>query len=238
MHVKYNIQYLFYVLLNLHSCLILQIEPIWCTIFLNIFIAFLYMFRATMCPSSEENTIRTRHLIFVTPYRWLSGMQGGMNEFHSALHTTVRMRHLAFFTLYRWLSGMQGGMNEFHSALHTTVRMRHLAFFTLYRWLSGMQGGMNEFHSALHTRQSSIQSEKRQVSHTYGVFFWWWAHSCPKYVEKSDKYIKKNCVPSWFYLQDHIVPVCIYIYIYIYKTVFLKMNSRVRNMWKTSKIKN
>ena len=29
---------------------LLQIEPAWCTNFLNMFIAFLYMFLATMCP--------------------------------------------------------------------------------------------------------------------------------------------------------------------------------------------
>ena len=30
------------------------------------FIAFLYMFRTTMCPSSGENTVPMRHLVFVT----------------------------------------------------------------------------------------------------------------------------------------------------------------------------
>jgi len=35
------------------------------------FIAFLYMFRATMCPSSGENTVPLRHLVFVTLYSWL-----------------------------------------------------------------------------------------------------------------------------------------------------------------------
>ena len=34
--------------------------------FLNKFIAFLYMFRATMCPSSGEITVSMRHLVFVT----------------------------------------------------------------------------------------------------------------------------------------------------------------------------
>ena len=37
--------------------------------FLNIFIAFLNMFRANMCPSSGENTVPMRHLVFVTLYR-------------------------------------------------------------------------------------------------------------------------------------------------------------------------
>ena len=48
------------------------------TNFLNIFIAFLYMFRATICPSSGENTVPKRHPVLVTLYRWLSGMQGGI----------------------------------------------------------------------------------------------------------------------------------------------------------------
>ena len=34
--------------------------------FLSIFIAFLYMFRATMCLSSGENIVPMRHLVFVT----------------------------------------------------------------------------------------------------------------------------------------------------------------------------
>jgi hypothetical protein len=34
--------------LDLHPCIILYIKPNWCTIFLSMFISFLYMFRATM----------------------------------------------------------------------------------------------------------------------------------------------------------------------------------------------
>jgi len=40
------------------------------------FIAFLYMFQATVCPSSGENTVPMWYLVFVTLYRWLSGIQG------------------------------------------------------------------------------------------------------------------------------------------------------------------
>jgi hypothetical protein len=76
------------------------------------------------------------------------------------------------------------------------VPMRHLVFVTLYRWLSGMQGG-------LHTRQSSIYSDRYQVSHRYGIFSLWCEHSCLKHVEKYNKYIKKNCAPSWFSLHDY-----------------------------------
>jgi len=40
------------------------------------FVAFHFMFRATMYPSSGENTVPMRHLVFVTLYRWLTCMQG------------------------------------------------------------------------------------------------------------------------------------------------------------------
>jgi len=40
------------------------------------FISLLYVFRATMCPSSGETTLSTWHLVLVTLYGWLSGMQG------------------------------------------------------------------------------------------------------------------------------------------------------------------
>jgi hypothetical protein len=52
-----------------------------------------------------------------------------------------------------------------------------------------------------HTRQLSTQSDKYQVSHRYSYFSWWWAHSRPKHVEKRNKHTKKNCAPSWLYLQ-------------------------------------
>ena len=41
------------------------------------------------------------------------------------------------------------------------------------------------------------------MSHRYGIFSWWWAYSCLKHVDKSNKHIKKICAPSWFYLQDY-----------------------------------
>jgi len=55
-----------------------------------------------------------------------------------------------------------------------TVSVWRLLFATLCGWLSGM-----------HTRQSSTQSDKYQVSHTYGYFFWWWAHSHPKHQKRN-----------------------------------------------------
>ena len=40
---------------------ILQMKPIWCTIFLSMFISFLYMFRVTLFPSSGETTAEKRN---------------------------------------------------------------------------------------------------------------------------------------------------------------------------------
>ena len=122
-----------------YSLVILYTKPNCCTIFLSMFISFLYMFQATMCPSSGE----------------------------------------------------------------TYVFMRHLVLGILYGWMSGMQGGIKEFHSTLYTRQPSIQNTKYQVSHKYSCFYWWWAYSRPKHVEKRNKYTKKNCTRSWLYLQDY-----------------------------------
>jgi len=44
----------------MHPCTVLQINPTRCTILLSIFISLLYMFRATMCPSSGEITLSMR----------------------------------------------------------------------------------------------------------------------------------------------------------------------------------
>ena len=51
------------------------------------FIAFLYMFRATMCPSSGENTVPMQHLVFVTLYMWYAGR----NEFRHAYQTVIHI---------------------------------------------------------------------------------------------------------------------------------------------------
>ena len=106
--------------------------PSWCTIFLSMFISFLYMFRATMCPSSGEITVSMRHLVFVTLCGWVFSMQVG---------TCIPDSHP-------------------HRLTNTKCRIDT-------------------------------------------VFSWWWAHNRPKHVEKRNKHTKKNCAPSWLYLQDY-----------------------------------
>jgi hypothetical protein len=72
-----------------------------------------------------------------------------------------------------------------------TVSMRHWYFWMASALLVGVK-----LQPADQT--PSIQSDK---SHGYSNFSWWWAHGCPKHVEKRNKYTKLNCAPSWINLQ-------------------------------------
>ena len=51
-----------------------------------------------------------------------------------------------------------------------------------------------------------IQSDKYQCRMAIVIFSWWWAHGCPKNVEKRNKYIKQDCAPSSAYLQKRKIP--------------------------------
>ena len=66
------------------------------------FISFLCMFRSTMCPSSGETTVFMWHLVLVTLYGWLSGMQGippSIPDSHSYRITCTKCRIKQFFIL-------------------------------------------------------------------------------------------------------------------------------------------
>ena len=66
----------FYVLLTVHPCIIcFKWSQLGVHYFLVYLFQILYMFRATMCPSSEELTVSMRHWYFFTLYGWLSGLQ-------------------------------------------------------------------------------------------------------------------------------------------------------------------
>ena len=80
-----------------------------------------------------------------------------------------------------------------------TVPMQRLALVTLCGWLSGMRE-----HMLLHTRQSFTHNNKYQVSHEQRLFLLMMdPHSRPKHVQKRNRHTKKNCAPSWLYLQDY-----------------------------------
>ena len=46
--------------------------------FSDMFISILYIFLAVMCPSTGELIVSMRNLVYVTLYRWPSGMQVGI----------------------------------------------------------------------------------------------------------------------------------------------------------------
>ena len=134
----------------------------------------LYIFRATMCPSSGETIVFMRH----------SPSSGETTVFmrHSppSGETTVFMRH----------SPSSGETTVFMrhgpSSGETTVFMRH---------------SLSSGETTVFMRHSPSSGETT-VSHKHRCFSWWWTHSCPKHVE-INKCTKNNCAPSWLYLQDY-----------------------------------
>ena len=81
-----------------------------------------------------------------------------------------------------------------------------LVFVTLRQvcWLDSIQPA---------DQTPSIHSDKHQCRTDTVISSWWWAHGCPKHVQKWNKYIKQNCASSWTYLQDSVR--------YIYKRMHL-----------------
>ena len=57
--------------------------------FLNMFIAFRYMFRATMCPSSGEITVSMR--LGICHSIWMTVWYAGRNEFRPAYQTVIHI---------------------------------------------------------------------------------------------------------------------------------------------------
>ena len=85
-----------------------------------------------------------------------------------------------------------------HHQEEITVSMRHwcLSLCMGGVWSAGWIFNPTSRPDATHTEWQI------PVSHRYSNFSWWWAHGCPKHVEKRNKYIKQKCTPSWIYLQD------------------------------------
>ena len=156
------------------------ISPARCTILLNIFISLLYMFRASMCPSSGENYCIYATRVFVTLYGWRLVCWLDFQSIHvSGIHVPIIRRKL----LYLCDTGIC------HSV-----------------WVaSGLLVGMKTSGICSATDQTPpIQSDKCQYRIDTVISSWWWAHGCPKHVEKRNKYTKQNCATSWTYLEDYI----------------------------------
>jgi hypothetical protein len=154
------------------------------------------MFRATMCPSSGEITVSMRHLVLVTLYGWLSGMQGGMKQIHSTPHTrqsSIQSDKHQVSHRYSYFSDDV----SFHPAYQShpyRVTSNKCRIDTV------ISPDDISFHPAYQNHPYRVTSTKCRI-HSY--FFWWWALSHPKHVRKRNKHTKKNCAPSWLYLQDY-----------------------------------
>jgi len=88
-----------------------------------LFISIFYMFRATLCSSSGESIVSIQHLVYVTLYRWPSGMQVGKEP--PDLHTgrspkqsdIYQMLHWYNWLSWRWAQGYSkhvGNRNKFY----------------------------------------------------------------------------------------------------------------------------
>jgi hypothetical protein len=95
--------------------------------------------------------------------------------------------YVYFFSLH--VSGDYVPIIRRNNCFYVTLGICHSVWMTV--WYAG------------YTRHSSTQSNNYQVSHRNSYFSWWWAHSHPKHVEKRNKHTKKNCAPSWLYLEDY-----------------------------------
>ena len=106
-----SIQYLVYVTLcgwpsgmqvwmvlktSIHTCISDQTH----SFFLYMFISIIYMFRATMCPSSGESIVSIPHLAYAILCRWPSGMQVWM--FHPYLHTRQSSTQSDIYQVSHW----------------------------------------------------------------------------------------------------------------------------------------
>jgi len=94
----------FYVLLTVHSCTALQINPTRCTILLSIFISLLYMFRAPVCPSSGEITVSMRHwyLWLCLGGIWSAGCSFTPNSTPDATHTEWQIPVSHRYSNFSW----------------------------------------------------------------------------------------------------------------------------------------
>ena len=93
---------------------------------------------------------------------------------------------ISLLYMFRW--------TMYPSSGEITVSMRH---WYMSLCMSGVRNDISTRRpDATHTEWHI------PVSHRYSNFSLWWAHGCPKHVEKWNRYTKQNCVPSWIYLQE------------------------------------
>ena len=91
------------------------------------------------------------------------------------------------------------------SGIHVSFMRRKLLYPCVtgtchYAWVAS--GVLVGFSAQPAYETPPIQCDKYQWCMGTVIFSCWWAHWCPKHVEKINKYIEQNCIPSWIYLWD------------------------------------
>ena len=113
---------------------------------------------------------------------------GNLINKSNSVHNSVQYIYLLLFST--WSGHPCAHHQEKNYFIYAT-----LVFVTLYGWRLGVSLQPAE-------QTPPIRSDKNQCRiHT--VVFSWWAHGCPKHVEKWNKYTKLNCALSWIYLQNY-----------------------------------
>jgi hypothetical protein len=85
------------------------------------------------------------------------------------------------------------------STAEITVSMWHWYFSFCMDgiWSAGWSFTLTSRPDATHTEWQI------PMSHRYSNFCCWWAHGCPKHVQKINKRTKLNCAANWIYLQEN-----------------------------------
>jgi len=118
------------------------------------------MFRATMCPSSGELTVSMRHW-------YLSLCMGGCLACCSRPdQISLIIRHVKYILTSKSVPNIK----QQYSTLGFNICVFELLFTQTH---------------VVRADQTATHTEcKIPVSHRYSKFSWWWAHSCPKHVQK------------------------------------------------------
>jgi len=128
---------------------------------------------------SENNRMNTLRYVLLTLSNLITGSL-------TLLVNRTNLVHNFFLICSLLLSACFGQLCAHHQE-KITVPLRRLVFVTVCRWLSGMRAGFPARIPDSHLyRVTNTRCRKGTVN-----FSWWWAHSCPKHVEKSNKHIKE-----------------------------------------------
>ena len=99
--------------------------------------------------------------------------------------------HIYYSSLH--ISGTHEPIISRNCSIYATLLFVTLYGWFLFRWMEW---------TATSSPGVTHREWQNPVSHRFCNFSRWWAHGCPKHVERSNKYTKYNCASSWIYLQD------------------------------------